>query len=367
MANVLRLFRPFALLVVALFYLGSAHALPYTALYAFGDSLSDVGNDLILTSGAPLKTPDPTIYTGGGVTGRFTNGANYLDGLAAQLGLGALAPSLSGGTVYAYGGARTTYAAAGLPAQASFDNQIAAYTAKLASASASADPNALYVLWIGANDMADAIFGGVAAFINTLLGNGTLADAQNAAALVIGNAISQAINSIGHAIAQLAGLGAKHLLVPNLPDLALTPRVNEQGNATLNALAHGASMGFNQNLAAVLDLPAFSTLDIRELDIFAALNDIVLHPAGYAMTNVADACYTGEVDDTALPGRPAPTVCADPAGHVFWDYEHPTAAVHDILAGQAFAAVVPEPPAIWLLVFVMAALPTFIRRRQKGR
>ena len=367
MAYVLRLFRPFALLVAALFCVTSAHAIPYSALYAFGDSLSDVGNDLVITNpayGAPRQIPDPTIYTGGGLTGRFTNGASYIDGLAGYLGLGALAPSLSGGTIYAYGGARTTYAMTGLPVQASFDNQIAAYAANLSSAGATADPNALYVVWIGANDMADAIVGGVAAFINALIGGGSLTDAQNAAALVIGNAISQAMNSIGNAIAQLAGVGAKHLLVLNLPDLALTPLVNEQGNATLDALARGASVGFNQSLVAVLDLAPFSTLDIRELDIFDALNDIVLNPARYGISNVADSCYTGEVDGTALPGRPAPTVCSDPASHVFWDYEHPTAAVHGILAQQAFAAVIPEPPAIWLLMFAMAGLTTFMRRRR---
>ena len=364
MTKILQLFRPFAVLVVTLFCFGSAHAGPYTALYAFGDSLSDVGNDLILTNpayGAPVQLPAPTIYTDGVLTGRFTNGANYLDGLASHLGLGALVPSLAGGTIYAYGGARTTYAASGLPAQASFDNQIAAYTTHLAGATA--DPNALYVVWIGANDMADAIFNGVAAFSNTLIGGGSLTDAMHAAALVIGDAISNAMHSIGNAIAQLAGVGATHFLAPNLPNLAQTPLVNEQNSVALDALAQSASVGFNQNLAALLDSAPFSTLDIRELDIFAALSDIVLNPASFVMTNATNSCYTGEVDGMALPGGPTPSVCSDPASHVFWDYEHPTAAVHGILAEQAYAAVLPEPPVIWLLVFAIAGLTTVVRRR----
>lgn len=103
------------------------------------------------------------------------------------------------------------------------------------------------------------------------------------------------------------------MLVPNLPDLALTPRVNEQGNATLDGMAQGASVAFNQNLAALLGLAPFASLDIRELDIFAVLNDIVQDPAGNGMTNVTDPCYTGEVDGMALPGKPAPTVCSDAA------------------------------------------------------
>ena len=77
----------------------TASAAPYTGLVVFGDSLSDVGNDTIVTGGT---FPGPAYYQG-----RFSNGVNYVDDLAAKLGLPAPTPSVAGGTDYAYGGART--------------------------------------------------------------------------------------------------------------------------------------------------------------------------------------------------------------------------------------------------------------------
>ena len=77
-----------------------AAAGPYSSLTVFGDSLSDTGNILTLTGGAFPTTPYQT--------GRFSDGPNWIDVLAAGLGLpmGAT-PSRLGGSNYAYGGART--------------------------------------------------------------------------------------------------------------------------------------------------------------------------------------------------------------------------------------------------------------------
>jgi phospholipase/lecithinase/hemolysin len=79
------------LLALSLLMPASAFAQPYSALYIFGDSLSDSGNVAALTSG--IQPGPSTAYT----QGRFTNEFNYADGLATRLGLAA-APSLLGGT-----------------------------------------------------------------------------------------------------------------------------------------------------------------------------------------------------------------------------------------------------------------------------
>ncbi|MEE8613893.1 MAG: SGNH/GDSL hydrolase family protein [Roseateles sp.] len=309
-----------------------AQAQAFSNLYVFGDSLSDVGNDLIVTGGV---VPSPAFYSQGSITGRFTNGLSYADRLATGLGL-ALRPSLQGGSNYAFGGARVSSVASGLPPTAlSFNQQIAAFDA----AHALADPSALYVLWIGANDMSDAI--------------GAAARGHSGA---VGSAVADAMQGIGGAITDLSARGARHFLVPNLPDLAVIPAITGLKSAGLSALAHTASVSFNDALAATLSQPGFTALDIRRLDVFGSLAAVTAQPASFGFANVTDACYSGEVNGAARPGGSAPTVCANPASFVFWDYEHPTASMHALLGAQVLAAAVPEPATALLLGLGLAAL-----------
>src|SRR5580704_13702843 len=69
------------------------------AIYSFGDSLSDVGNDSTLSGGLLPGAP----Y----VNGQFSNGPVWVQDLATALGLSPLTPSLLSGTDYAYGAAET--------------------------------------------------------------------------------------------------------------------------------------------------------------------------------------------------------------------------------------------------------------------
>ena len=86
-------------------------ALPtYSAIYAFGDSLSDAGNLSIFTSLTGTEPVSPPYYQEkyGDITGNvFSNGPTWVQDLSIALGLGTLTPSLTGGTDFAYGGAET--------------------------------------------------------------------------------------------------------------------------------------------------------------------------------------------------------------------------------------------------------------------
>ena len=83
----------FPLLLVL--FTGPASA--FSALYAFGDSLTDTGNVYLAAPGVPLAP----YYNG-----RFSNGPLWVEGLANNLGL-SINPSVGGGTNYAFGGAVT--------------------------------------------------------------------------------------------------------------------------------------------------------------------------------------------------------------------------------------------------------------------
>ena len=326
-----------------------AQAGPYSAMYVFGDSLSDSGNDFKITS---QRVPSPTFYTDGNINnnGRFTNGLNYADRLAADFGL-TLAPSLTpGGTNYAYGGARSEYVRPDMDAYGalSFNEQIGEY---LGRAGKVADPDALYVLWIGSNDIADAID-------KSLRAGGDPTPIQQE--------ISQTIGDIVNAFVTLEGFGARHFLVGNVPDLSLTPSVRSLAAVLgkgVTDVARGASVGFNTALSFYLPASTLPTSDLTMFDAFALQTAMTEHPVDYGLSNVTSACYTGQVDGTAIPGAGALTQCANPNEHLYFDMEHPSAALHEWAARTIYAQFVPEP-AQWALSFTALGLLGFMTRRQ---
>jgi phospholipase/lecithinase/hemolysin len=137
-------------------------ALPsYSAVYAFGDSLSDAGNVSITTSAAGATEPvSPPYYKEqyGPISGNvFSNGPTWVQDLSIALGLGTLAPSLAGGTDFAYGGAET-----GTTPQNASDPEILAISlpaqiVEFQTAVPKPSPNALYTLSIGSNDVLDIL------------------------------------------------------------------------------------------------------------------------------------------------------------------------------------------------------------------
>lgn len=319
-----------------------AEASPYSAMYVFGDSLSDVGNDYAISGG---YIPKGTYFTDGSTTGRFTNGSNYIDYMAGFMGL-SVTPSITGGTDYAYGGARVDSITPALVPLGglSFNAQVASYMAKPGMA----DPNALYVVWVGANNMADAF----------------TAVAMGASTSVVGSQIATSMSAIGSAIGGLASKGAQHFLVLNLPDMSLIPAIRYAGNPLLSGLAQTASIGFNNALSGMLGGVPFSGLDITLFDAFSAQTEVTNNPAAFGFTDVSHACYTGDPDGSPRPGWGPVTECANPNDYMYFDYMHPTSALQNVLALKAYDALaVPEPTSLSLLFGGLGMLG-YLRRRQ---
>jgi hypothetical protein len=183
-----------------------------------------------------------------------------------------------------------------------------------------ADPSALYIVWGGPNDLRPAIRQGV----------------QNTA---VGEASAR---SLARAIEELAENGAVHFLVANMPDLGLTPESIALGPERV-AFATELSEAFNRTLEASLrTLDADFAISISLFDTFIPLREAVADPAAFGFTNVTDPCLT--VPDGNEPSE-APfvggTPCARPREYVFWDFIHPGARAHEVLAGLAFTALPP--------------------------
>lgn len=290
-----------------------AHA--YSSLYVFGDSLSDTGNIYAWYGGL---LPRPPYYEG-----RFSNGPIWIDGVAAALGLEVI-PSYTGGTNYAWGGARTGPANGDPTPPLSLLDQTATY---LADADGIADPDALYVVWGGGNDVLDE--------------DSALAPAN-----------------IGAIITSLAAAGATSFLVPNLPNLGLVPQSLEDGTSPYK---EQLSLEFNAELEMILaELSQTLPVNIITLDVFGLMNEILADPGAWGFTNWTEGCYQGPTG-IGGPGD----VCADPDAYVFWDDIHPTAHAHAILADAALAALAPVPLPAALPLFA-AALGVLALRRVRA-
>jgi len=254
---------------------------PFGEMLVFGDSLSDVGNDWVLTFG--LVPQSPPYYDG-----RFSNGAVWSELLSERLGLGDLAASRAGGTCWAHGGAETGggYVSWVIP---NVGTQIDSYL------SGGGDVNAgqLIVVWCGANDF---------------LGGGT------------DNPAGPAANVAAH-VSTLAEAGGQTFLVPNLPPLGQTP--GHRGTADEAALDALAGQ-FNALLAESMDaLAAERSITILQMDVHTMFLDLLARPGAYGLTNVTDQALNG---DTAAPN-------ADE--YLFWDDVHPTRVGHDLLVATS--------------------------------
>jgi phospholipase/lecithinase/hemolysin len=285
---------------------GQAHGGQITGIVSFGDSLSDVGNDYI-ASGGTQPAPPADYYQG-----RFTNGGNWLDYLAHDLGVTAPAASLSGGSNYAFGGASTgTGTTQYAPGQQvpNVDSQIAMYLSKNTPSASQ-----LFTIWAGAN--------------NLLIGNQTnpTVPAQD----------------IAKEITTLAGAGAKQFLIPTLPLLGQIPATSGLASAQRQGL-DAWSIGFNQTLQAeATALQSSLGVQIHVVDVQGLFQKVMANPAAYGFTDV-----TGSAINSSLNG----------SGHLFWDLEHPTTAA-DAIIGQVAAQSIPEPSSILIFATSIALLAT---------
>ncbi len=313
-------------------------AMAWDSLTVFGDSLSDTGN-----------------------VGRFTyNSATnplYDEILARQAGL-TLQPSSQGGSNYAAGGA---VAVPAINPQFNTQDQVARY---LASTNGRADPNGLYIHWIGGNDLAAAV--ALPPLATTLIDNSAGAAASQVKALL--------------------NAGAGTVIVPTVPNVGATPALIEailqpfsaaavsaafqslDAAATPNSAARQQAIeaAFNQAAGQLSGVPAVRDLIAQQLfaawqqlsaqaaaltarynqleenalantqgnivrvDINGLFSEVIDNPAVYGLSNTAGmACPPGtsSVDCTSSTAG-----FSSQQNYLFADRLHPSPAVHAIIA-----------------------------------
>lgn len=312
---------------------GAGTGTRYSDLFIFGDSLTDTGNVYMLTKFlsslnpplVPVASPD-TPY----LQGRFSDGRVWVETLADLLRFpqAALPAGMSlvgspfeneysfgpGGNNYAIAGARTdvhgTFDPLGIPT--GLPVQIEWFLTRHGDA---ADPDALYVVLAGGNDIRDAAY---------------IVDRRQRRA-----AMRLAAENYRDAVARLVAAGAKNVIVGNSADVGRTPELRALSENAERAT--DATLAFNRALFPLLDeLAARTDIKLNKIDIFrlfdAVIRDALLRGGReFGVTEVDTPCLHFLGVESA--GE------AECEVSLFSDNHHPTAKVHRLLGEVAAACL----------------------------
>lgn len=343
----------------------------FTAVVAFGDSLSDNGAYAPATSLSGNGQPP---YFGGKFTTNGANGTVWVENLATRLGLAitpaevgfagtsvkcpaaAVSASLAGTcTGYAQGGARVTDpngigksgGALTVPVVKQIENHLARF--------GSFKDSDLIVVFAGANDVFTQFgaFTAKATQIQTAAAKGQIAQDEAQRQLFAAQTAAQtemkkaATELSGYVKNQILAKGGKYVAVLNLPDIADTP-FGKSLPGSVQPVLTDLSLIFNLWLREGL-----GNQPVKVVDTLSMFKDLYQNPAKYGIVNVsAPACDAvkiaaitgGKVTDgsslfcNATPGVPfnGLRAGADANTWAFADGVHPTTAGHKIFADVAF-------------------------------
>ncbi|GGA13244.1 SGNH/GDSL hydrolase family protein [Okeania sp. KiyG1] len=282
--------------------------LDFSQMFVFGDSLSDPGN----TNG----TRNGRRY----FERRASNGNVFADILAESC------LDLDPVTYYRprRGGVSSdgaNFARGGNDSGEKFGEQIDDFINDFLDEGQSANSNALYTVWIGANDYIK----------ETLLGSDAESD---------GNP-DIVVENIADAIRNLHGEGAEDFLIPNLPLFGFSPLAtsrSESASERLNQLTDDHNQKLELKIAELEE--ELSEVTITLLDVDSIFNEILDNPSQLGFTNVTDNWLETVLDPSACNNAfDCDVDLADPDRYLFWDYLHPTKAFHKLVANEAISAL----------------------------
>lgn len=280
-------------------------------IYAYGDSYADSGSSLnISTQAVEANVPGSSILPNDlalglyDAQGRWTNGLTSVEVLSKQLGVEL--------TNYAVGGAKSgngnffgwldSFQNTGV------SGQIEQFRAS--AAGQPADTAGLYYIFASANDFFEYL-------------------SEPDSSDTIDELAAQTVNNIAQSVSNLSALGARQFLVINSSDLAALPGAPE---FDITAESERFTSRVNALLPAELERlsQALDDTEIALYDHVAISDHIRENPEDYGLTNITDPCQ---------PVFPIEPVCATPDEYYFWDENHPTRRVHQII-GEDMAAFV---------------------------
>ncbi len=294
-------------LVLSLGFAGSASGQSFSDVVVFGDSLSDSGN-----AAQANGLPEGNSFT--------TNPDPVWAEIVAEAFGASVRNSLAGGPNYAFAGACVN------PATPCTQDIVPTVTEQidlyLSARGGSADPGALYAIWGGANDVADA--------------------AVNDTANALGHALAAADVAVAQ-VRRLHEAGARHVVVANVPDISLTPYAVNLGPLVQGALGAFADE-YNKKLQAGIRQNEQGVIPVN---LHALVREIAANPGAYGFTSVTGTACGAPNAGSAVSilcgpeGSPSPVTYAPGAGqtHLFADRSHPSGAGHAMMASLVTSAL----------------------------
>jgi phospholipase/lecithinase/hemolysin len=255
-------------------------------IYVFGDSYSDNGNALVMYPDILAGILQPPY-----ASPRFSNGPMWPDYMGQALDE-VIGPQVAGGTNYAVGGATISP-----ENHYSFDPGADGFAQvdRFLADHGSADPAAIYVVWLGGNDIDPP-----ESFTRWCF--------------------DQLVVMIG----RLYQAGARTFLVPNL---------NDFGDAPLSVpYAEWFGADYVQQLSEMVtvynslleELPArFPAARFRIADVYHLYKMVKQYPKSFGFSVVDEACYHDWTDGA---------LCSDPDEYWYWGFSHPTTHAHKVLS-----------------------------------
>ena len=252
----------------------AAHAsTTFSKVVAFGDSLSDTGNGIALVHQqfpqlAGLNLPPPFLEN------RASNGPVAIELLADMIAnepLESFFVNPPFGTNFSILSARAVGDDDG-NRLIDLSAQVGLFLSTLSAQGGAADSNALYVIFIGGNDILD-------------IRNAPREDANSA--------IDAALTAIQTNIQLLASVGARHFLIVNLPKVHGTPRILNlaETDPDVKSNVRKTTKRFNRKLHKELrKMRKTSDLNIMEFDLFSLSRFVLKHPRIFGFKVSKEGC-----------------------------------------------------------------------------
>ncbi|XP_010258330.1 PREDICTED: GDSL esterase/lipase At1g74460-like [Nelumbo nucifera] len=331
------------LVVLMIVVAGSRQASCNVVQFIFGDSLSDVGNNMYLTrSLARPSLPWYGIDFGNGLpNGRFSNGRTVADIIGDKIGLprplAFLDPSLNediileSGVNYASGGGGILNETGGLFLQRfSLYKQIELFrgTQELirnkigAEATDKFFQQSFYIVALGSND-----------FINNYL----LPVYRDSWKYSDDGFNEYLMMTLEQQLKLLHGLGARRLIVFGLGPMGCIPLQRVlTSSGDCQEKTNNLAINFNKAAEKLLqDLSGnLPNTSFRFGDAYDMVNDVISNPDKYGFDNSDSPCCTIGRIRPSLTCIPVSRLCKDRSKYVFWDEYHPSDRANELIADE---------------------------------